>query len=103
MSHVYCDKMPITSNYSTIQMNSNNLRGHSNTRTDVLECMLTVIIFIAMAIVTITITVLEKVDKRPVLPFTTHDVCSSTGVSLSPTYANTLRRVSSSNRIIEPI
>jgi len=77
------------------QMNSNNLRSQSNTRTDVLECVLTMVVFIIMMIAGMVIAVVDKANKRPVLPFTTHDTCTSSSVSLSPTYGNMLRRVSS--------
>jgi hypothetical protein len=99
MSHVYCDNMPTTSNVSMNQFTSNNLRSHSNKNTDVFELMLGVIVFLTV-MASFVIALMDKIDKKPVLPFTTHDTCTSTSISLSPTYGKTLRRVSSSDPII---
>jgi hypothetical protein len=66
---------------------------------DALNTLLTFGVFVMMMTVALLMTAIDKIDKKPVLPFTTHDVCSSTSVSVSPSYSNTIRRVNSVDTI----
>jgi hypothetical protein len=99
--------MPINANITRNtmnQFNSNSLRHQGeNAIVDTLDTLLSILMFIIMAGTGFVISMMDKTDKKPVLPFTTHDICSSTSVSVSPTYGNTIRRVSSSDGIITSV
>jgi hypothetical protein len=99
--------MPINANITRNtmnQFNSNSLRHQgANANVDTLDTLLSILMFIIMAGTGFVISMMDKTDKKPVLPFTTHDICSSTSVSVSPTYGNTIRRVSSSDGIITSV
>lgn len=86
------------------QFNSNNLRTQgSNVQLDAFDTLMTVFMFIIMLAFGILMSIVDKFEKKPVLPFTTYDTCSSTSISTSPTYRNTIRRVSSSDTFITSV
>lgn len=84
------------------QFNSNSLQVVPNMHniTPLVNLLVLVGVFVTMVITSITVAVIDKFDKRPVLPFTTHDKCRSSSVSLSPTHGNMMRRVSSGDIVI---
>lgn len=75
---------------------TNNLRNtayHNETLCDILG-------LIGVFITSIMIAVSNRLDKRPLLPLTTHDTCHATGVSKSPTSGNVIRRTNSRDDIV---
>ena len=91
-------------NYSHVAMSRfNNLHTRSNMHSNMIELVLSVVLFITATIVVITAAVVDKIDKRPILPFTTYDTCSSTSVARSPTSGNIMRRVSLPDVVIQSV
>ena len=83
------------------QLYSENLKTQNNT--DIIELLMISIMFVMTIITGFVISKLDNIDKKPVLPFTIYDTCSSTSISVSPTYSNTIRRVSSSDGIVTSV
>ena len=85
------------------QFSSNNFRTKTNEHyqnSQLFELLILVGAFITVLITTIGNTIMDKFDKRPVLPFTTYDTCSSSSISTSPTSNNVIRRTNSSESIV---
>lgn len=56
-----------------------------------------------MLILSVSLKIIDKIDRRPVLPFTTHDTCHATGISKSPSSNNIMRRGSSYDNIVNVV
>jgi len=76
---------------------------NSNNKNSTLETALGVAMILIMMFSTLAIALFDKTDKKPVLPFTVYDTCTSSSISISPTYGRTIRRVSSSEAIIASV
>jgi hypothetical protein len=86
------------------QINSNNLRTQTTYTSEIFNMISSFMLLIVAVFIGITTSVMpDDTDKKPVLPFTRFDTCSSTSVSVSPTYGNTIRRVSSSDAFITTV
>ena len=81
------------------QFNSSNLQKQFNLPSDIADIILTLLIFIIAILGAISITFMEKINRKPYLPTTIYDTCSSTSVCKSPSLGNTIRRTSSYDNI----
>ena len=96
---MYYENMPNT----TFLRNTINHFNSNNIKMNTFESAISVAMILIMMISTFAIALFDKTDKKPVLPFTTHDTCTSSSISISPTYGRTIRRVSSSEAIIASV
>ena len=81
------------------QFNSSNLQKQFNVPSDIADIIITVLIFISAILGAISITMMEKNNRKPYLPTTIYDTCSSTSICKSPSLDNTIRRTSSYDNI----
>ena len=88
---------------NTFLRNTINHLNSNNTKMNTFETAISIAMILVMMISTLAITIFDKNNKKPVLPFTTYDTCTSSSVSTSPTYGQTIRRVSSSEAIIASV
>jgi len=81
------------------QFNSNNLQKQFILPSDIADMILSIIIFIISILGAISITFMDKNNRKPYLPTTIYDTCSSTSVCKSPSLDNTIRRTNSYDNI----
>jgi hypothetical protein len=79
---------------------TNNSRNASYRNENLFDILILIGVCITMFITSIMIAVSNRLDKRPLLPLTTHDTCHATGVSKSPTSGNVIRRTNSRDDIV---
>jgi hypothetical protein len=83
------------------QFNSNNLRTQTTIISDICNVISSFIILIVAVFVGISTSIMQdEIDKKPVLPFTTFDTCTSSNIAKSPTTGNIINRSNSYNNIV---
>jgi len=99
--------MPNVTNhsYNTMgQFNSNNLRTQCMPTSDIFNMISSFILVIVAVFISITTSMMpDDTDKKPVLPFTTFDTCTSSNIAKSPTNGNVIHRSSSYNNIVTSV
>lgn len=83
------------------QFNSNNLRTQCTSTSDIFNMISSFMLLIVAVFIGITTSMIpDDTDKKPVLPFTTFDTCTSSNIAKSPTNGNIIHRSNSYNNIV---